>query len=226
MMRVWIAVWTGSSKLAELIADWIRPNPVLKPALILGAGMFIKGLPWTWNIATALACMWLLTAVIVGLRLPDPTATAATADTSKTDESTDPEGGQAEASDSPVDGDVRSDGWTLHEQLTFALHAVGAPHAHITALAEHLQAPTDRVREALTGAGIPISGGVRMKGRPVAVSPGVKNSDFPPLPSPAQEGTQEGALTSNNNDNNNGYDFTTVPDKDDPARTHVVRPRP
>jgi hypothetical protein len=60
-----------------------------------------------------------------------------------------------------------------------------------------------------------------MKGRPVPVSPGVKRDDFPPLPSPGEETPQEGPLTSNNNDNNNGCGFETVPDEERPHRTLV-----
>ena len=125
--------------------------------------------------------------------------------------------------DAQPDDDTPSRLASLRREMAFALHAVGAPHAHISALAEHLGAPTDRVRQALTEAEIPIAGGVRMKGRPVAVSPGVKREDFPPLPSPPRETDMEGALTSSNNDNNNGNNaFTTVPDAVNPVRTHVV----
>jgi hypothetical protein len=60
-----------------------------------------------------------------------------------------------------------------------------------------------------------------MKGRRVAVSPGVKAADFPPLPSPGEEAPQEGVLTSNNNDNNNDRGFETVPDEERPHRTLV-----
>ncbi|RPE40250.1 hypothetical protein EDD90_3286 [Streptomyces sp. Ag109_O5-1] len=107
---------------------------------------------------------------------------------------------------------------SLRRELVSALHAVGAPHAHITALAEHLGAPNDRVRTALNDAGIPISGGVRMKGRKVAVSPGVKREDFPPLPSPDEDGSVEGVLTSNNNSNNA---YVLEDDDKNPVRTHV-----
>lgn len=120
----------------------------------------------------------------------------------------------AEPAESPAAGTPPS----LTRELTVALHTIGAPHAHISALAEHLNAPTDRVREALVEIGIPISGGVRMAGRKVAVSTGVKREDFPPLPSPSQEGPKEGALTSNNNSNNA---FETVDDEKNPARSHV-----
>lgn len=65
------------------------------------------------------------------------------------------------------------------EQLTAALHHVGAPHAHLSALAAHLQETPARTRAALEEAGIPTAGGVRAGGR---VSTGVKQQDFPPLP--------------------------------------------
>ncbi|WP_075737525.1 hypothetical protein [Streptomyces acidiscabies] len=90
----------------------------------------------------------------------------------------------------------------FRNELAVALHTVGSPHAHISALAEYLTAPADRVRAALTEVGIPISGAVRMKGRPVAVSPGVKREDFPPLPPLDQEGPPGGVLACNNNSNN------------------------
>ena len=107
---------------------------------------------------------------------------------------------------------------SVRRELIYALHSVGAPHAHITALAEHLGAPNDRVRNALHEAGIPISGGVRMKDRKVAVSPGVKREDFPPLPSPDEDGATEGLLTSNNNSNNA---YVLEDDDKNPVRTHV-----
>lgn len=104
------------------------------------------------------------------------------------------------------------------DRLTRALHAVGAPHAHTSALAAHLGTTNEHVRHALDDAGIPRSDGVRMKGRKVAVSPGVKRDDFPPLPSSDVADTQEGVLTSNNNSNNA---FDLVDDDKNPVRTHV-----
>ncbi|MEW1895930.1 hypothetical protein [Streptomyces albidoflavus] len=64
------------------------------------------------------------------------------------------------------------------EDLAVALRAVADPHAHTAAVATHLGVPAERVRAALREAGIPISGGVRMRG---AVSTGVKAAHFPPL---------------------------------------------
>lgn len=69
------------------------------------------------------------------------------------------------------------------DELAAALHEIGAPHAHLSALADHLKTAPERVREGCALAGIPIAGGVRMKGR--GVSTGIKADHFPPLPSPA-----------------------------------------
>ncbi|WP_393057708.1 hypothetical protein [Streptomyces sp. LN549] len=67
-------------------------------------------------------------------------------------------------------------------ELTAALHEIGSPHAHLAALATHLNTTPTRVREGCSLAGIPVAGGVRMKGR--GVSTGVREKDFPPLRSP------------------------------------------
>lgn len=75
-------------------------------------------------------------------------------------------------------------------ELAVALHEIGAPHAHLSALADHLGTTPARVREGCTLAGVPIAGGVRMKGR--GVSTGIKADHFPPLPSPA--GTPSGPV--------------------------------
>lgn len=213
-MRVWIAVWTGSSRICTAIAGWLAGGGAAgafgKLVLVLFLAGFAKGLPWTTGITLLLAAVWLVTAIVIGLRLPDPTAPT------KPDPQAAPEGtNQTPEQGAPAPGGI------TREQLVQALHTVGAPHAHTTALADHLGTSTDRVREALTAARIPTSGGVRMKGRPVAVSPGVKADDFPPLPSPGEEAPQGGLLTSNNNDNNNSRAFETVPDEERPHRTLV-----
>lgn len=206
-MRVWIAVWTGSSRLSTAVAGWLLGGGGAgifgRLLLVLAAAGFVKGLPWTTRIVVGVALVWLVTAVLVGLRLPDPTAPRQAAEVPT---------GTGQAAAVPP-------GAVAREQLVQALHTVGAPHAHTSALAEHLGTSTDAVRAALAAARIPLSGGVRMKGRPVAVSPGVKSSDFPPLPSPGQEAAGEGPLTSNNNDNNAA--FESVPDAVQPWRTLV-----
>lgn len=213
-MRVWLAIFTGSSAICRGIAAWIAGAPTLRLVAVVVAGGFLRGWPG-WDVAVpAAAVVWLIAAVVMGLRLPNPLAPAAPADEGKVPAD---EGDQ----DAP-DEDALAPGGIPRERLVQALHEVGAPHAHTAALAEHLDTSTEAVREALAAAGIPTQGGVRMKGRKVAVSTGVRNSDFPPLPSPGGETAQEGVLTSNNNDNNNsGRDFVCVPDDTNPALTHV-----
>lgn len=209
-MRVWVAIWTGSSTISRGIALWIAGGPLLRLVLVVVAAGFLRGWPG-WDIAApAFAIGWLVTAIVIGLRLPDPTTPAEPA----------PKPSAEAADETPEEPAPAPDGIT-REQLVQALHEVGAPHAHFTALADHLKASTTAVKEALAAAHIPTSGGVRMKGRPVAVSPGVKREDFPPLPSPHDETAQEGVLTSNNNDNSNSRGFETVPDEERPHRTLV-----
>ena len=208
-MRVWIAIWVGSSRICTGIAAWLLGGgawgvfgKLLLAAVVAGV---IKGLPWTTNIAYTAAVGWVLTAIVRGLRAPDPAAS--------------PAAGLESPAEPPLPTPL---------ELAEALHAIGAPHAHISALAEALDASNEAVREGLREARITISDGVRMKGRPVAVSPGVKRSHFPPLPSPAQDGTLEGVLTSNNNSNNSGGEgpregMSIIQDEKDPRRWHVRR---
>ncbi|WP_327725742.1 hypothetical protein [Streptomyces europaeiscabiei] len=115
------------------------------------------------------------------------------------------------------------------EQLAVALHEIGAPHAQFVPLAERLGVDTARVRAACRAAGIPTRDGVRMKGRSSAA--GVARSDFPPLPSPAEDPSSASLLaaaTSNNNDNNAAtagpegvHSFVITDDATNPYR-HLV----
>ncbi|MFF5001726.1 hypothetical protein ACFY3G_02765 [Streptomyces phaeochromogenes] len=207
-MRVWVAIWVGSTAITRAIAAWIARGVTLKLIIIIGVAGFVKGLPWTTNIVLALVVGWLLTAIALGLLAP-----------------------AAEGQPDPSDEAAAGPPIPTREELTAALHKVAAPHAHITAVAEHLGTSTERVREGLDGAGIPVSGGVRMKGRKAAVSPGVKKDDFPPLSSPDQETTQEGvvagALTSNNNSNNTDEQgpregMSIIQDDTNPRFWHVL----
>ncbi|WP_405960590.1 hypothetical protein OG235_24665 [Streptomyces sp. NBC_00024] len=218
-MRVWIAVFTGSSRICTAIAAWLLGGGawavVGKLLLVLVAAGVLKGMPWTTNAALLAALVWLAVAVVLGLR-EEVTVTVSSRGKSALSEVSPEAAEQAPA--------------LTRDRLVQALHEVGAPHAHTSALAEHLKAPAEAVREALDEAGITRSGGVRMKGRKVAVSPGVKRAHFPPLPSPAEEAAQEGALTSNNNSNNTGQEepgegSTIVQDDTNPNRWHILRAR-
>ncbi|MGF2208981.1 hypothetical protein [Streptomyces albidoflavus] len=90
-----------------------------------------------------------------------------------------PAGGPEEAAEEGPEVAPAEPPLPTREELTAALHAVADPHAHTAAVATHLGVPAERVRAALREAGIPISGGVRMRG---AVSTGVKADHFPPQP--------------------------------------------
>ncbi|MFE0651357.1 hypothetical protein ACFVZH_22490 [Streptomyces sp. NPDC059534] len=175
-MRVWIAVWTGSSALAGRVGEWLRRGIALRLLGVLLAAGFVKGLPWTTQIAGLAAGGWLVAAIVLGLRLPMPGAAPAEE--------------PAEPSGEPLPDAAA---------LAAALHEVGAPHAHLAVLADHMGRSPGHVREALTAAGIPI-GPCRMKGR--GSSTGVKAEDFPPLPSPTSD-APEGVVAAGQSDNNN-----------------------
>jgi hypothetical protein len=225
-MRAWIALWVGSSCLSTHIAAWLLGGGAwaITGKLLLGAiaAGIVKGLPHTTSIVALSALAWTALAIAYGLAIP----VTVTMDTP--DESAEP---AAEKTAEEADEEPPA---LTPERLVQALHEVGAPHAHTSALAEHLDAPAEAVREALRAAGIPLTGGVRMKGREVAVSPGVKQGDFPPLPSPdpaaAEEAPVAGVLTSNNNSNNTdqpdpGEAPTIVQDENNPHRWRVLRAR-
>lgn len=211
-MRIWIAIWVGSAAISRTIAGWLLVAPVLRLLLVLLVAGFVKGLPWTTAIVVTLALVWLVLAVVLGLRAaPRPQASESAAP-SEEPPATPPAADQEQpAGPAPLE----------RAELVAALHATAAPHVHLAALAEHLNAPPERVREALREAGIPIAGGVRMKGR--GVSTGVKAGDIPPLP--ADEGPAPGvdvvAGQPSNNNSNNASGFETVPDQANPHRTHV-----
>lgn len=88
------------------------------------------------------------------------------------------------------------------DQLAGALREVANPHAQIVPLADYLGLPTGAVREALTAAGIPLTDGVRMKGR--SVSSGVRATDIPhaPIPDPDPAPVVVAGQPPNNNANN------------------------
>lgn len=106
------------------------------------------------------------------------------------------------------------------------------PHAHLSALARHLDVPAAAVRAGLDQAGIPVAGGVRAGGR---VSTGVKREDFPPPPAPAGPrvvAAEPAGQPDNNNDNNSTVverphpGMVIIRDTADTAlrRHHVQRP--
>ncbi|MFD6782260.1 hypothetical protein [Streptomyces diastaticus] len=110
------------------------------------------------------------------------------------------------------------------EELAVALHAVADPHAHTAAVATHLGVPAERVRAGLKAAGIPTSGGVRMRG---AVSTGVKAAHFPPLGPVPENALLRGPDQQQQHNNvgvhsSSGVTVISTPDPEQPHRTHVT----
>jgi hypothetical protein len=170
-MRVWIAIWTGSTVICGRIGAWIAGGPVPRLILLVFVAGFAKGLHRTTELAYTAAGAWIVTAITLGLR--PPAAAAAPA-----------------APEKPA---------LTPEAVTAAMHQLAAPHVQLAPLAEHLSTTTAALRTVLGEMGVPIAGGVRMKGH--GVSTGVKAEDLPPRSPTAAPGT-EGALTSDNNSNN------------------------
>lgn len=186
MRAVWVAGWTalfdGSSLLCGRIGAWIAGGWALRLGVIVGAALFIKGLPYTRALMWCTAGGWALGALVAGLR--DAAVKA------KGEE-------PGEPADTPP---------LTRDELAAAMHQIGAPHAHLSALATHLSTSPERVRAGCQAASIPIEGGVRMKGR--GVSTGVKADHFPPLPSPtgAEPAPVVVAGQTDNNNSNNGLE--------------------
>lgn len=110
------------------------------------------------------------------------------------------------------------------EELAAALHAVADPHAHTAAVATHLGVPAERVRAGLKAAGIPTSGGVRMRG---AVSTGVKAAHFPLLGPVPENALLRGPDQQQQHNNvgvhsSSGVTVISTPDPEQPHRTHVT----
>lgn len=233
-MRVWIAIWTGSSAITKAICDWIRGGVALR---LLGVGLaagFIKGLPWTTYLLGGLAQAWLLTAVYLGLRLPDPTKPAT--DKSKepagdTTERPDGEGAQTEGADEPT-GEGEQAAAQQREQPSRAL-VVEALHGllqdtggvHLQALAKalpHGPWQTRDVRSLLASHSIRVRDGVRVPG--VGPREGVHRDDVPPLPSPDADPTPGADVAAGQSNNNNGNNTRAefVQDDTNPNRWHVL----
>lgn len=170
-MRVWIAIWTGSTVICGRIGAWIAGGWAPRTLGLLLAAGFLKGVPRTTEIALALAIAWLGYAIVLGLRAPT-------------------EDQPAEAVEEPK---------LSPEKVTAALHQLAAPHVQLVPLAEALDSTTGDLRKALQEMGVPVAGGVRMKGR--GVSPGVRADDLPPL-SPAATSGPAPVVTCDNNSNN------------------------
>lgn len=228
-MRVWLAIWVGSTRITREIAAWVLGGVVLRPICLAAAALFLKGWPG-WDIVTPLCALaWLGGAIVLGLRAPNPLAhKPEQASAVDTDDQAPDDAEQAQGTEQPTpkmpDRNVPIDqvaGLLRH------LHT-GGSGVHLKDLAKALPGPPWATREARALLGrldIRVRAGVRAPG--VGPREGVHRDDFPPLPSPSPDTTPDGVIAagqSNNNDNNNspgGYPFTVTDDPDNPARANV-----
>lgn len=217
-MRIWIAIWVGSSQLSGVIVRWIAGGVLLKLTLVVLGALFIKGLPWTTRILIALAVAWLGCSIVLGLRAPGP-AVPASAPTDTDEEQEEP----AEHPTAALTTDQ------LADHLRGLLGKTGG--VHLTTLAQALpgpRLPTRDVRALLAAAGIRVRPGVRAPGE--GVREGVHRDDIPAPSSPTTEATPGAVVAAgqggNNNSNNTEQSagekgFVLEDDPDNPARTHV-----
>ncbi|MFC9752996.1 hypothetical protein [Streptomyces sp. NPDC056921] len=197
------------------VRDWLGESEgiawLVKVAMLVGGGLILRkvliGLlgsaaslahsdSWRWLLWPAGAA-WLIAAYRIGHPDWEPPAEPET-----------PE--ESEADDPPAEPEPERGGTVTllkkpplpsHEDLHAALARVGTPHAHVAALAEALDVPADRVRQALTALSVPVEP-VRMKGR--GSSTGIRADRFPtppPAPGSPSDGVVAAGQEANNNDN-------------------------
>ncbi|MFI2184600.1 hypothetical protein [Streptomyces sioyaensis] len=227
-MRVWIAIWVGSTTITRWIAAWIAGGAVLRLFVIVLAAGFAKGLPFTTALCWLAALAWLGLAIHLGLRQAAAEEAAknkpkaSTADAEST-ETTEPPAAATGAPKTPDAAPTRDDVTRLLHNLLGDTGGV-----HLSALAKALPGgpwPTRKVRALLSANGTRVRAGVR--GPTGAVREGVHRDDIP-NPTTPTEGTPTGTAvaagqSNNNNDNNTepGPAFTVTDDPDNPARSHV-----
>ncbi|WP_030992235.1 hypothetical protein [Streptomyces sp. NRRL S-1813] len=227
-MRVWIAIWVGSTTITHWLAAWIAGGAVLRLLVIGLAAGFAKGLPFTTALCWLAALAWLGLAILLGLR---QAAAEEAAKTTPKDGATDAEsaagaepatvasGSPKATTADPTRDDVAS---LLHDLLG------DTGGVHLSALAKALPGgpwPTRKVRSLLASHGTRVRAGVR--GPTGAVREGVHRDDIPTPTSPTGQPPTDAAVAagqSNNNNDNNAEPvpaFTVTDDPDDPARSHV-----
>lgn len=104
--------------------------------------------------------------------------------------------------------------------LVAAVRDIGTPHAQLKPLAEHLGTTTDAVRAAAARDGWPVKD-VRMQGR--SASAGLRWDEVPsPHPAGPFPGVVGAGQAADDDNDDTGRGFTTVPDEVNPVRTHVV----
>ncbi|MEU9400563.1 hypothetical protein [Streptomyces sp. NPDC048242] len=109
-------------------------------------------------------------------------------------------------------------------ELVATVRDIGTPHAQLKPIAEHLRESTDAVRATAASMRWPVKD-VRMQGRSASAGLRWDECPSPPLPDPSP-GVVGAGHPADDNDDDAEYGFTTVPDEDNPARTHVIWNKP
>ncbi|MEU6340267.1 hypothetical protein ABZ883_04860 [Streptomyces sp. NPDC046977] len=240
-MRIWIAIWQGSSRMAAAFWDWAFTAPLPRIGGVVVLTLVVNGLPFTGHIVGASAVAWILTAIVLGLREPLPDLSklrrgkaAPTGDQAKgpgESSGEQPEQPAGEQQPAPLPD-------LSHDELGEYLRALLGPSGgvHLAALAKALSGVTGRawetrdVRAQLARVGIRVRAGVRAPG--VGVREGVHRRDIPPAPPPDQETAPDGDVVAGQPGNNNtgntsrlvgGEWMTFEEDPDNPHRTIISR---
>lgn len=227
-MRVWIAIWVGSTTITHWLAAWIAGGAVLRLFVIGLAAGFAKGLPFTTALCWLAALTWLSLAIILGLR---EAAAEEAAKKKPKDGATDTESSAAaEPATAAADASKTADAAPIREDVARLLHDLlgDTGGVHLSALAKALPGgpwPTRKVRALLAAHGTRVRAGVRDSTG--AVREGVHRDDIPtptsPTEQPPTDTTVAAGQSNNNNDNNTerAPAFTVTDDPENPARSHV-----
>lgn len=215
-MRVWIAVWVGSSKISHAVVRWLLGGVVLRLIVVAVAAGFVKGLAYTTAILVTLAAVWLAVAVVLGLRAPDPTKPAVKPELL----------GDGDARPQEDPGEPPAKGPTRGEVADLLRGLLGERGGvHLSDLAKALPGPrraTRDVRSLLASMGIRVRAGVRAPGK--GVREGVHRDDIPAPSSPASETTPVADVAAGQGNNNNGNNTEAiVRDPTHPSRWLVRR---
>lgn len=191
----WLGEVTGIAWLVRLAL--LAGVALIARKILLAVGRSIGHAHAPEGIMWILTAAWLIAAYRIGHPDWQPKPETDQPPASETEDAPDEDAKDEPAAEPPT----RPAPPTL-DQLRAARAAIGTPHAHVAALAEHLGTTTDLVREGLAAAQIPV-GPVRMKGR--GSSTGVRGEFLPAPPGPSSA-TPAGVVAAGqpaNNDNNN-----------------------
>lgn len=177
-MRVWIAVWVGSTTITRWIAGWIAGGVALRLFVIGLAAGFLKGLPVTTQLVWLGAATWLVLAIVVGLRAAaaEEAAKEKQAKGKKSGKKAKGKKGKQDPGEPPFIALLRAEIGT--EKGIHLRDLYPAMRKRLDGLAD---APDERLRQVLTDHGISTRRSIRARG--VAGRTGVPRSALPPLPS-------------------------------------------